>query len=134
MANPTGKGGWAKGQSGNPAGRPHMLTAIAPMARKHSAAAIKTLVEIAEKGSPGSARVSAAVALLDRGFGRPAQSIELDLQLTKSLATMTLEELQQLRERYAAVAITAPVTIEHDATETAQPEEADNKSDDGEET
>src|SRR5262245_50839957 len=76
MANPTGKGGFKKGVSGNPSGRPHMLSAIAPMARRHSAAAIRTLVEIAEKGSPDSARIAAAVALLDRGFGaviKPSQ-------------------------------------------------------------
>jgi hypothetical protein len=106
MANPTGKGGFQKGVSGNPAGRPHMLTAIAPMARRHSAAAIRTLVDIAQNGTPDSARVSAACALLDRGFGRPAQSVELDMVIHKQLDAMNLEELQQFRERYAAFAVT----------------------------
>ena len=102
MANPTGRGGFRKGTSGNPRGRPHTLTAVAPMARRHSAAAIRTLAEIAEKGSPDSARIAAAVALLDRGFGRPAASVELDLTLHKSFASMSLEELQELREKYPA--------------------------------
>jgi hypothetical protein len=129
--NPTGKGGFKKGQVANPNGRPHMLTAIAPMARKHSEKAIRTLVEIAEKGTPDSARVSAAVALLDRGFGRPAQSIEMDLQLSKSFAAMSLEELQEVRQRLASLALASPtmVTIEHD--DTAQPSPP---SDDGEVT
>jgi hypothetical protein len=122
---------WKPGQSGNAKGRPPMLTAIAPMARKHSEKAIRTLVEIAEKGTPDSARVSAAVALLDRGFGRPAQSIEMDLQLSKSFAAMSLEELQEVRQRLASLALASPtmVTIEHD--DTAQPSPP---SDDGEVT
>jgi hypothetical protein len=130
----TEKGQFAPGQSGNISGRPKSISPVVALAREHTVAAVQALAEIAVKGKNESARTHAATALLDRAWGRPAQSIELDLQLTKSLATMTLEELQQLRERYAAFAITAPVTIEHDATETAQPEEADNKNDDGEET
>jgi hypothetical protein len=133
--NPTGKGGFKKGQVANPNGRPHMLTAIAPKARKHAEAAIRTLVEIAEKGTPDSARVSAAVALLDRGFGRPAASVELDLTLHKSFETMSLEELQAFREKYALLALSAPLVIEH--TEQPSPAEesaatSDNSTDDGE--
>jgi hypothetical protein len=73
---------------------------------------------------------TAAVALLDRAYGRPAQSVEMDLKFTKNLEQMTLQELQELRERYAALALASPsLVIEHDATE--QPEdvhiEADNE-------
>jgi hypothetical protein len=81
-------------------------------------------------------RVTAACALLDRAYGRPAQSVELDLKLTKNLEQMTLQELQELRERYAAVAVASPaLVIDHDSTE--QPEivvNGDDLSDNGEAT
>jgi hypothetical protein len=59
----------------------------------------------------------------------------MDLKLTKPLETMTLEELQQFRERYAAFAVTSPLVIEHVATEQHEqpddvPIEADNEQDD----
>jgi len=67
---------WAKGESGNPGGRPKGLGDIREIARAHTATAIDTLVSVLEdaKANP-SARVSAANALLDRGWGRPAQTL-----------------------------------------------------------
>jgi len=67
------------GQSGNPSGRPKITLAdgrtLAEVAREHTEAAIAALVEIAAcGGESGSARVSAATALLDRGWGRPKQA------------------------------------------------------------
>ena len=52
------------------------------LARTHTKGAIKTLVGIMNqpKANP-SARVTAAVALLDRGWGKPEQSGNLDLRL-----------------------------------------------------
>jgi hypothetical protein len=68
--NPTGKGGFKKGQSGNPGGRPKELREIQTLAREYGVAAIKALASIAEGGKSESARIAAATALLDRGFGR----------------------------------------------------------------
>jgi hypothetical protein len=50
------------------------------LAREHSEKAIQALVEIIGSQDPklASARVAACVALLDRGFGRPATSIQID--------------------------------------------------------
>lgn len=65
------------GVSGNPSGRPKSDASIRELARNHTESALQTLVEIAQnKKSPPSARVHAAVALLDRGWGKPAQFIE----------------------------------------------------------
>jgi Family of unknown function (DUF5681) len=69
-----------KGQSGNPGGRPKVVAEVKELARKHSGKAIETLVSIMSnpKAAP-AARVSAANALLDRGYGRPAQHITGDI-------------------------------------------------------
>ena len=64
------------GVSGNPRGRPKSDLAIAELAKAHTATAIASLVSIMESAdAPPAARVSAASALLDRGWGRPAQTI-----------------------------------------------------------
>jgi hypothetical protein len=65
------------GQSGNPGGRPKGLAEVRDLARAHTTLAISTLAEIAARGSSESARIASAIALLDRGWGRPAVSIEV---------------------------------------------------------
>lgn len=49
---------------------------LSDMAKSHTEAALNALVEIATMGQSESARVSAASAILDRGYGKPAQSLE----------------------------------------------------------
>lgn len=70
-----------KGKSGNPTGRPKKtdeLRRIEEMAREHSQTALATLVEIMrDKGARESARVSAAAVILDRGWGKAPQVVEL---------------------------------------------------------
>jgi hypothetical protein len=52
---------------------------IKALARKHGRAAIKTLAEIMKQADgPATARVSAAQALLDRGWGKAAQHLAAD--------------------------------------------------------
>lgn len=66
MANPN----WKKGVSGNPGGRPKAALDVQALARTHTAEAIKTLV--AAMKDPKTS-VPAAVALLERGWGKPVQ-------------------------------------------------------------
>lgn len=68
-----------KGQSGNPGGRPKGVGDLRDIARQHTGEAVEVLIEIMgnTKAAP-SARVGAATALLDRGWGRPAQEINVN--------------------------------------------------------
>jgi hypothetical protein len=54
------------------------LTEIRSLARSYTEVAIQTLAAIAERGASEPARVSAAQALLDRGWGKPAQPVDGD--------------------------------------------------------
>lgn len=71
MGNPNWKKG---GPSPNPGGKPKGVVEVIQLARKHTKLAIETLVEIAQSGPP-NARAQAAQALLDRGWGKPSQTI-----------------------------------------------------------
>lgn len=65
-----------KGQSGNPGGRPKNNEDVRSLARMHTETAIAALVLVLEdKQAPPSARVSAATAILDRGWGKPVQAL-----------------------------------------------------------
>jgi uncharacterized protein DUF5681 len=64
-----------KGRSGNPGGRPKANGEIRELARAHTMTALQTLVEVAERGQNESARVAAATAILDRGWGKAAVPI-----------------------------------------------------------
>lgn len=76
-----GKMGGARPGSGRPKGSKnratiaHRLT-ISEAAQSHTDVALQALVDIATRGESEAARVSAASHLLDRGYGRPPQSIE----------------------------------------------------------
>ncbi len=53
---------------------------IAENAREHAGKALAALVAIAEDGEqPAAARVSAAVHILDRAFGKPVAPVEHDV-------------------------------------------------------
>lgn len=81
------------GQSGNPAGRPKVVGDVQALARKHTSEAIQTLATIMRSAkAPPAARTAAASALLDRGYGRPAQAIEATLN-RKSVQDMSDAEL-----------------------------------------
>jgi hypothetical protein len=75
-----------KGVSPNPGGRPKVIGHVRDLARKYTADAVRTLRSVmANPKSPPAARVAAATALLDRGFGRPgAGSVQFTLPELRS--------------------------------------------------
>ena len=79
------------GVSGNPGGRPKELRDIIDLARSHAPEAIESLAQIMTNlETQPAARVAAANAILDRGFGKPRQSVEVGQQ-GRSWAEIVLE-------------------------------------------
>jgi hypothetical protein len=66
------------GQSGNPAGRPKRAAHLAIKASQFDDDIIQMLINIMkDPGAPRRDKMEAAKIMLDRGFGKPAQSIIL---------------------------------------------------------
>jgi len=87
------------GVSGNPLGRPKSDATIKELARSQTEAALNTLAEIMQNPkAPPSARVHAASALLDRGWGKPSQYIE-SMQVGTTLHDL-FQRAREMEERY----------------------------------
>jgi hypothetical protein len=79
---------FAPGQSGNPGGQPKVTAEVRELARQHGPDAIAALASIMhDSGAQPSARVAAAIHLLDRGFGKPKQEIEASGSLSIAVVT-----------------------------------------------
>jgi hypothetical protein len=83
---------------------------IAELARAKTDLALAALISVAKSGESEAARVSAANAILDRGYGRPPQAVQhtgpdggpIDI---RALNSLTEEELDQLEHLAAKLAI-----------------------------
>lgn len=84
------------GQSGNPNGRPKVDFEVRQLAREYGKEAIEKLAAIMRGDNPSLAR-AACEALLDRGFGKPVQSVGIDSdsvpiqKITVQLVAMTAD-------------------------------------------
>src|SRR5438270_14076716 len=101
--NPSGKGGFMKGQSGNPGGRSRRhIGDLSREARRYASLAVSTSVKICRNGMERN-RLVAARELLDRGYGRPIQMIDASI-LMKKLSELSPEELAGLEARLLTAA------------------------------
>ena len=98
---------WKKGQSGNPAGRRAEDAQVKELARSHTVAAVQALVK-ALKAKSERTRVAAAEALLDRGWGKPAQEIQHSggIGVSRDPRDLTDEELAAIAAGSGARAAT----------------------------
>jgi hypothetical protein len=104
------------GVSGNPGGRPkrpqtvearRIILGAKEAAREMTLDAIDTLASIMkDPKAPAAARISAAVALLDRGHGRPYQAVDVKDEV--DLGLLSDEELYTLDRILSRAALPAP--------------------------
>ena len=86
------RGRFKPGQSGNPGGRPKEIGHVKELAREHTVAAVKTLAEIMGNiEEPAAARARAAEALLNRAWGTPESTANVNLS-----SEPTTEQLIQI--------------------------------------
>jgi phage gp46-like protein len=80
----SGRGGWRNG--GRPKGSQNKATAdIKAAAQKYTDQALQTLAQIMTDGESEAARVAAANAILDRGYGKPKQSVDVEADVKASI-------------------------------------------------
>lgn len=127
------KRGFQKGQVSNPKGREPIIREVQALAKQQTELAVNTLVEImTNEKTNGSARVQAAVALLDRGWGRPKQSVDIKVDHDASGLAAALDALHA-RERAVAPPVCGPVIdVQVEIVETVTVESVTAKSDDPE--
>lgn len=63
--------------------------ALEDLAKDHAPAALAALVKVATDGVSEAAKVAAAVALLDRAYGKPRQAVDANHTGTMSLIVET---------------------------------------------
>jgi hypothetical protein len=92
------KGVWQPGQSGNPKGRPSIKGEVEMLARTYTVEALETLADLMRNGVSDNARMAAANALLNRGWGLPRQAIDGSLAIApappKPIERMSLAEVE----------------------------------------
>lgn|GEM_PF-1294816 len=110
---PPGLRPWKPGQSGNPKGRPKKLVDIAALASEHGPKCVAVVVELLD--DPDSRiRLAAAVALLERGFGKPVQPLAGDPDNPLSVRYViemppAVGSKEEWRLRYAPMIAAEPV-------------------------
>ena len=69
---------------------------VAELARTHSLPAIRKLAYLMEHAKQETLQFAAAVALLDRAWGRPPQAVQVSAQHTAQVTYHSSEEIRQV--------------------------------------
>ena len=125
MTNRTDKGRFAPGASGNPAGRPKLSAEMREIFQSRGLEAAEILVKHLRNSDP---RVSVAAAreILDRAYGKPVQSINVDREERIKLIAVVPEKSASTEDWLRAIGETK--TIEHQPADIESTEEHDGST------
>lgn len=120
---------WTKAAGGNPppVGRKKGHNVITMLAREHTALAIECLVEICQAADSDSARVAAAKALLDRGWGRAPLVIDIKGNAPSTLQVALVQAQQMAKDE---TAFDAMKTLAEKSANLPEPEQHDDDDED----
>lgn len=114
------KRGGARPGSGRPKGKPDRATVeqkatLEQLARTYTQAALATLHRVCISSESDSAAVTAATAILDRGYGKPRQGLELtgDPQNPVNLVSRIERVIVEGREPHTSDSDPAPLPTTH---------------------
>jgi hypothetical protein len=86
-----------------------MIADVKALARECAPEAIETLKAIMlDAKAPPAARISAAQTLLDRGYGRPTQAVDVSGEVALDFSRLTDAELDEYERLLYIVALPAP--------------------------
>lgn len=106
------------GESGNPKGRPKApMKEVKDLAREHTPEAIQRLVFWMRQKKSASAAIAAALALLDRGWGKATSHSEINKSETVTVDTTKVSDVEAAR--LIAFALSRGLTQSEDKTPTA---------------
>jgi hypothetical protein len=114
VSNTSGNGYFSPGVSGNPGGRPRGLSALQIEARRHAEDAIKRLAHLMHKGTPDAVQVAACREMLDRAYGKPQQTVDLDIAVANRINELNLEDLAALERKLVAATALPALTHEEE--------------------
>lgn len=113
--NPTGKGGFQKGKSGNPGGRPKVVKEVLEEERQHFADVLRRIRLIALRDLDTKTAVVAGREWMDRTVGKPTMAVQLTGAEGKAIEVqhvdirkLSTEQLEQLESLLSAAAGTKP--------------------------
>lgn len=85
---------FAPGNSANPGGRPKKTEeefALIEACKKKAPEALEVILEIMQRGQSEKTRLSAAIAVIERGYGKPKQEQDLNLSGDVSIRSIAIE-------------------------------------------
>ena len=93
-------------------------------ARRHTLEAVRTLLKLMRTAESESVRLNAAESILNRGWGRPIQALQVDGRfLTKKLTDLTTDEIRDLEQRVELIEPEQGVLALKDETESTKCEQ-----------